>query len=285
MIVDAHTHIFPDPIAPGVIKKLQGDSKVAAYTQATGSSLVASMDRAGIDLSLNLPAATNPLKVRKINELSAMRNHCQKRIFSIGCIHPDCADVRAELERVRELGLKAVKLHPYFQHHDFDDPAYLRLMNIAGELDLIVVAHTGTDMGFPGQYRCTTRMIANVLRQVKGVKLVLAHMGGCGNWEDIMPAIDSSCVYLDCAYSMGLVLDREGNPVPDAPRLLAAEEFLQMVDSFGCERILFGSDSPWMDQGNSLALVDELPLDACAKARIMGENALELFGLRDWIKE
>ena len=284
MIIDAHSHIFPDNIAKGALSKLQAGSNAGIFCEATEKALTASMAQAGIDLCINLPCGTNPAKVRQINQLSARRNSRQKKIFSIGCIHPDCADVKGELALAAQLGLKAVKIHPYFQNHDFDDPVYLRLMEAAGELGLIVVAHTGTDLGYPGLYRCTTPMIANVLKSLRGVKLVLAHMGGCGNWEDIMEVVADSDVMLDCAYSLGCTLDMEGKPMAGMPSLLTAEQFMTMEKVLGPERILFGTDSPWMDQRHTLDLFLSLPLSPEAQARILYQNALALYGLQDWME-
>ena len=284
MIIDAHSHIFPDNIAKGALSKLQAGSNAGIFCGATEEALTASMAQAGIDLCINLPCGTNPAKVRQINQLSARRNSRQKKIFSIGCIHPDCADVKGELALAAQLGLKAVKIHPYFQNHDFDDPAYLRLMEAAGELGLIVVAHTGTDLGYPGLYRCTTPMIANVLKSLRGVKLVLAHMGGCGNWEDVLEVVADSDVMLDCAYSLGCTMDMEGKPMAGMPSLLTAEQFMAMEKVLGPERILFGTDSPWMDQRHTLDLFLALPLSPEAQARILYQNALELYGLQTWIE-
>lgn len=283
MIVDAHSHIFPDNIAKNALKKLQAGSNAGIFCQATEKALTASMAQAGIDLCINLPCGTNPAKVRQINQLSAHRNSRQKKIFSIGCIHPDCADVKAELALAARLGLKAVKIHPYFQNHDFDDPAYLRLMEAAGELGLIVVAHTGTDLGYPGVYRCTTPMIANVLKSVRGVRMVLAHMGGCGNWEDVLEVVADSDVMLDCAYSLGCTLDMEGKPMAGMPSLLTAEQFMTMFHRLGPERILFGTDSPWMDQKDTLELFQALPLSPEARERILWKNAMELYNLQPWL--
>ena len=284
MIIDAHSHIFPDNIAKAVLKKLQAGSNAGIFCEATEKALTASMAQAGIDLCINLPCGTNPAKVRQINQLSARRNSRQKKIFSIGCIHPDCADVKAELALAAQLGLKAVKIHPYFQNHDFDDPAYLCLIEAAGELGLIVVAHTGTDLGYPGLYRCTTPMIANVLKSLRGVKLVLAHMGGCGNWEDVLEVVADSDVMLDCAYSLGYTLDMEGKPMAGMPSLLTAEQFMAMLNVLGPERILFGTDSPWMDQKDTLDLFLALPLSREAQERILYQNALELYGLQNWME-
>ena len=263
---------------------MQAGSNAGIFCEATEKALTASMAQAGIDLCINLPCNTNPATVGQINRLSARRNSRQKKIFSIGCIHPDCPDVKAELALAARLGLKAVKIHPYFQNHDFDDPAYLHLMEAAGELGLIVVAHTGTDLGYPGLYRCTTPMIANVLKSLRGVKLVLAHMGGCSNWEDILEVVADSDVMLDCAYSLGCTLDMEGKPMAGMPSLLTAEQFMTMEKVLGPERILFGTDSPWMDQRHTLDLFLALPLSPEAQARILYQNALELYGLQTWIE-
>lgn len=284
MIIDAHTHIFPDNIARGAIKTMQSSSHAAVYCEATESALAEAMESAGIDVSINLPCVTNPLKVRQINERSARRNSRQNKIFNIGGIHPDCADVKDELRRVAGLGLKAVKIHPYFQGYDFDDIEYLRLMEAAGELGLAVVSHVGLDMGFIGQVRATTEMIKNVLRSVGGVKLVLAHMGGCGNWNDIGEVLESSDVYVDSAFSMGSVRRMDGGVTPGTPPLLTAEQFMGIYKCQGADRVMFGTDSPWRDLRHNLDMMAALPLSDAERERVMYKNALELFGLGDWIK-
>ena len=127
-------------------------------------------------------------------------------------------------------------------------------------------------------------MIANVLKTLPDVKMVLAHMGGCGNWNDVLEVVAGSKVILDCAYSLGFSLDMEGKPMPGIPRLLTEERFMEMVKVLGPERILFGTDSPWMDQRHSLDLFLSLPLSPEAQAQILYQNALALYGLQDWVK-
>lgn len=277
MIIDFHTHFYPDKIARQVIGKLLRETNGAAYSDGTMDGLLCSMDRAGIDMAVNLPVATNPLKAEKMNEASAESNRRQGRIFSLGCIHPDCADIKAELKRISRLGLKGFKLHPYFQQTDFDDIRYLRILDAAGELGLVAVTHAGTDFGFPGQIKCTTKMILSALRQVGPVKLLLAHMGGYGNWEEAEELAEWSSVYLDTAFTLG----KERNMTagfPNSPELLSAQRFMEIVGLFGEERILFGSDSPWFDQSDALALINALPLTAAAKERVFSLNTMALLG-------
>ena len=124
-----------------------------------------------------------------------------------------------------------------------------------------------------------------VLKTLPDVKMVLAHMGGCGNWHDVLEVVAGSKVILDCAYSLGFSLDMEGKPMPSIPRLLTEERFMEMVNVLGPERILFGTDSPWTDQRHSLEQFLSLPLSPEARERILYQNALDLYNLQSWLEE
>ena len=117
MVIDIHTHTFPDKLAAPTIRKLQGACHTRAFTDATNAGLAASMARAGIDCSVVLPVATNPHQVAHVNESAAQINARGRGtgIYSFGCIHPDCPDPRGELARIAALGLKGIKLHPAYQ--------------------------------------------------------------------------------------------------------------------------------------------------------------------------
>ena len=66
MIIDIHTHTFPDRIARAAIDKLSKAAHAAAFTDASNQSLLSSMEKAGIDLSVIAPVATSPAQVEKI---------------------------------------------------------------------------------------------------------------------------------------------------------------------------------------------------------------------------
>ena len=74
MVIDIHTHTFPDKIAAGAIAKLQASSHTIPFTDGTNAGLAASMARAGVDASLILPVATNPRQVRHVNDNAAQVN-------------------------------------------------------------------------------------------------------------------------------------------------------------------------------------------------------------------
>ena len=141
MIVDLHTHTFPDSIAPATVDKLQALSHTRPFSDGTVSGLAASMERAGVDWSVVLPVATNARQVPRVNDASARL--CQEErgrgILSFGCMHPEFPDWRSELARVAGMGLRGIKLHPVYQGTDFDDPRFLRILERAGDMDMVGV--------------------------------------------------------------------------------------------------------------------------------------------------
>ena len=145
MVIDIHTHTFPDKLAATTIPKLEGMSHTRAYVDGTVSGLRTSMARAGVDASLVLPVATNPRQVVHVNDSSAQINDLgpETGVYSFGCMHPDFSDYRAELSRVKELGMKGIKLHPVYQGVDFDDIRTLRILDRAAELSAPCASWTG----------------------------------------------------------------------------------------------------------------------------------------------
>ena len=282
MIIDIHTHTFPDKIAAATLDKLKHLSHTIPFTDGTAAGLAASMARAGVDRSVVMPVATSPRQVPHVNDASARMNElgAQTGVLSFGCMHPDFDGWKEELARVRDLGLKGIKLHPQYQDTDFDDPRYLRILDRCGELGLVVLTHAGLDIGMPGKDNCAPEMVARVLEQVGPVKLVLAHMGGWRQWDRVEALLPGTGVYLDTSYSLGAIspLD-DGYYRPGDLPLLDETAFLRMVGKFGADRVLFGTDSPWDDQESALARLRALPLESAELDAILGGNAQRLLGI------
>ena len=285
MILDFHTHTFPDAIAQSAVDKLKRNSHTLPFTDGTVGGLRASMARAGIDASLVLPVATSARQVPHVNNASIRMNEQagETGVYSLGCMHPDFPDWHDELGRLSRAGVKGIKVHPPYQGVDFDDPRFLRILNRAGELGLFVILHAGLDVGLPGAEQATPDKVLRAIREVGPVTLVLAHMGGWRCWQAVEQLLPGTGVYLDTSFSLDPMTPLGDGYYPDEQSLERLDEaaFLRMIRLFGPDHILFGTDSPWEDQAAEVKKIQSLPLTDTEKNAILGENAKALLGIRD----
>ena len=279
MIIDFHTHIFPNKISAAVIEKLSRTSKTIAFSDGTLDGLLKSMEKSGVNISVILPVATNTEQVEKINNSAARTNEkfFERGIISFASIHPDFQNYRAELSRVKNLGFKGIKIHPVYQDTNLDDKKFLRIFDRAAELDLIVVTHAGLDIGFPGVIKCSPKMSRKVIEEIGEFKFVLAHMGGWKNWDEVLFELADKKFFLDTSFSTGKIFPRSDSKWNDDDlNLMDEKKFLRFIKTFGAEKIFFGTDSPWTSAENSIQFIKNLPITDAEKNKILGENAAKL---------
>ena len=70
MIIDFHTHIFPDSLAPRAIDKLSKSADIISYTDGTFHGLQDSMKQSGITYSVLLPVVTKPSQQEDVNRIA-----------------------------------------------------------------------------------------------------------------------------------------------------------------------------------------------------------------------
>ena len=282
MIIDIHTHIFPDKIAESTLKILSGKSHTPPFTDGTLNGLMVSMKKFSVDVSIILPVATKLEQVIKINDNAAQINEkfFDAGIISFASIHPDFEKFRAELSRVKSLGFKGIKIHPVYQDTNLDDKKFLRIFDRAAELDLIVITHAGLDIGFPNVIRCTPKMARHVVEEIGEFKFILAHMGGWKSWDEVAEELSDVNIFVDTAFSTGLIPNKENFYSAEEMKMLDAENFMKLYKIFGAGKILFGTDSPWMEQGTPIDFINALPIDDADKNKIFGLNAAKLLQLK-----
>ncbi|MBR5641786.1 MAG: amidohydrolase family protein [Firmicutes bacterium] len=283
MIVDIHTHTFPDAIAARAVDKLKHNSHTQPFLDGTAASLSASSEAAGVDFSVIQPVATSPAQVADINNgaIEANRSSGATRLISFGCMHPGFEKPEEECARLAEAGVKGIKLHAVYQRTDMDDPTYVRVMKAAADAGLIVLVHAGIDVGFLDLRHCDPDKIARAIDAAGGGRYILAHMGGWRQWDEAQALFaGQKNVWLDTSFSLGdmVPLDDGFYDTHSAARL-SEERFLQMKEAFGAEKLLFGTDSPWADQAEEIARIRSLPMTEEEKSAILGGNAAKLLGL------
>lgn len=280
-IIDMHTHTFPDKIAGKALEKLSLMSGTCYFTDGTESGLVESSKEAGITYSVILPVATSAEQVSKINDgvIAHAKSRFQEGIISFGAMHPDFDHPEAELAKISEAGVKGIKLHPAYTSTDMDDPKFIRILKAAAENDLLVTAHAGIDIGIPGHDYCDTNMVLRVFDKIPNLKLILAHMGGWTRWENVAKDLAGSPAYYDTSFSFGPMKVRADRNPEEIPSLMEADAFIDLCHVLGCDRILFGTDSPWANQADGVAQLLATSLAEEEKAKILYENAKNLLQL------
>ncbi len=279
-IIDFHTHAFPDKIAGKTIEFLSKKGGIPAHTDGTADGLRKALSEAGISLGVVLPVVTKAEQFESITRYAQQINEEQNlqdaisvhegttaataQLLSFGGIHPDSTDYKKELKTLFGLGFRGIKLHPDYQGVYFDDIRYLRIMEYASELGMIIITHAGVDIGFPDMVRCTPERALRVLREVKPEKLVLAHCGGWSLWEEVIHTLTGEPVYMDTAYSMGHISE---------------EHFVTLCRAHGAEKILFATDCPWGNPKRDVETFLSMPLTSEEQELILHKNAERLLGL------
>ena len=281
MIIDIHTHTFPDSVAAKALENCSNGGALMPFTDGTIKGLSDSIRDAGVDLAVNLPIATRAKQTEGINRLAAEINKNTKEtgIMSFGSLHPDNENAEEILKGIKEAGLKGIKLHPVFQNCYIDDPRMKRIIACASDLDLIIIVHAGMDISFPDVDLTTAEHLVPVLKEVKPKKMILAHMGSWGQWDRGFEIAREHDVYIDTAFTFRpAYLKKLPHEEMDC-RFMLREEFVKWVKTTGPDRILFGTDSPWSSHRETLEQFKEMPLTYYEKKKIFSENAAKLLGL------
>lgn len=280
MIIDMHTHTFPEKIADKALEKLSKLSGTVYFTNGTESGLKSSMKQAGIDYSVILPVATSAEQVSKINEgvIVLKEKRFEEGIISFGAMHPEYENPKQEILKLKEAGVQGIKLHPAYVGTDFDDIRFLRILDACAEQDLAVTVHSGIDIGIPDKDYCSTKMILNVLSQIDFEKLILAHMGGWQCWDAVKKDLAGAPLFYDTSFSYGPITPRPDRDPKETPVQMTESQFVELCRVLSCDRILFGTDCPWGDQKAEVDRFMNLPLTDSEKELILSNNARKILG-------
>jgi len=258
-VIDAHTHFFPDAVARKAIPRMEENSGQRAFHDGTLAGLVASMDQAGIGKSIVLPVATNPDKVGSVNLFSA--SVASPRVAMSGALHPKAGQWRAHLDQMLGLGFRAVKFHPDYQEFRPDDPACLDLFAALRDAGVLVIFHAGEDLSYQPPAAGPPASIAALLDRLPGLAVYATHLGGFRMWDEVLACLAGRGVYMDTSFSFGYA---------------SREMILRLIRANGADYVLYGSDSPWLDQRAELENVRGLGLPPAAEEKILCANALRL---------
>jgi len=281
MIIDFHTHTFPDKIAKRAIETLSETSRTIPYTDGTFNSRSLSMKEAGIDYCVNLSVATKAHQVEDINSLAiaAVKDTETNGVIPFGSMHPDYQNVKKELKRLKDGGVKGIKIHPAFYQLDICDKRIMNIIYEAQVADLIVVTHAGWDIGFEERNYIPVNSLLRILLDIRPRKMVLAHMGGWDDWIKVKMYLAGSDYYFDTSFSIGQIKCREDLPDPMRTANLRDGDFVRLCRYHGMDKILFGTDSPWASQPEYVEHINSLWFTEEEKIKLFSENAQKLLSI------
>jgi predicted TIM-barrel fold metal-dependent hydrolase len=173
--------------------------------------------------------------------------------------HPE--RVRPELERAfDQLGLPMIKLHPTIVDYPIAGPAYEPVWHFASERRTVVLSHTWT-----GTSTCAPEQFGPLAQEYRDIAFILGHSGGtpAGYVEAIEVARNHPNIYLDLCRS-------EMSPV----------WVERIVTEVGPERVLWGTDFPFLDPSYPVGRLACTRLSDEAKRQVFGESVANLLRAR-----
>jgi hypothetical protein len=262
-IIDFHAHAFPDELAPRAMKKLLEEAPgVSAFLDGTVKSLTESMERNGVSKSVICCIATTP------EQFTPILNWCKKtqtdRLIMFPSIHPGDTQWKERISLIKAAGFKGVKFHPYYQDFRIDGDRMLQIYEQLQNKDLMAVIHTGFDIAFPNDDRADCRRILKVTEMFPKLKFVATHLGAWQQWEDVVRMLAGKHIYMELSWSL---------------EYLTSDQAREIILTHPADCILFGTDSPWTDQGKTLSLLRNLKLPQGLERKILQDNAMALLGL------
>jgi predicted TIM-barrel fold metal-dependent hydrolase len=279
MILDFHTHIFPESFRhrreqlatrDATFGELYADPKAK---MATADGLVAAMDDDGVEISVVMGVGwTDPGIAREANDyiIASVSRH-PGRLIGFAGVSPAWPDGGfEEADRCARAGLRGIgELHPDTQRFDLGDASTMApLVGVALEHGLVLTTHSSEPVGhsYAGKGRTRPEVLWRFIENYPDVTLACAHWGGGLPFYALMPEVAESLgnVYFDTAAS---------------PFLYDRRIFSVAASLVGADKILLASDFPLMRLGRVLGQLDRSGLSELDRQAVSGDNAVRLLGL------
>ncbi len=264
MLIDFHVHAFPDFLASKAVPLLAEKGGIPYFGDGTVSNLIAKMDECGVDRSVILNIATNPKQQTNVNNFAIEINYANPRLYALGSLNPDSDCIETEARRLKDSGIRGIKIHPEYMNSTIDDVKFDPIFKACIENDLFVISHSGWDFISPSFIHCTPERILRVLNRFPELRLVAAHVGANRLWDDVERLLVGKNLWIDTSLAPMFELDKK-----------QCERILKNHDP---NKLLFGSDFPWYRADSELEYIESLDISADLKRKIYSENAINLLG-------
>lgn len=261
MIIDAHTHIWPDALAERALtaNRLPGLQPIG---DGKAGSLKADMAAKGIRHSVALGVAGAAKHVHSTNEFITSLD--RETFTPFGTVHVGLS-VEENLASLRRNNLRGVKVHPLFQSYGLMHERLWELFEAFGD-EIGVIVHVGAGGTGAVNELSTPKMLHQIVRTFPKLRLVACHFGGYHMLAEAEQELRGLNVVLETSW-------------PPALSEVDPATVRRLITRHGAERIVFGSDWPMTDPAREIAAIRALNLGDDAEAAVLGGNLARVLQL------
>jgi len=268
-VVDAHVHLFPSRVLAAIWRWFDRNAWPIRY-KLSSEQVVDFLFKRGLSRIVALHYSHTAGMARALNQYMAEFCRADPRIIGLATVLPGEPEAARIVREAFASGLKGVKLHCHVQCFSPDEDRVGPIYQECEKANLPMVIHAGREPSsqhYPcDTYQlCSADRIERVLRAHPRLKLCVPHLGA------------------DEFNSYQRLLERYDNLWLDTTMAIAdyfpASAPVDLIRSWP-ERILYGTDFPNLPYAwdRELKRLLALKLPADAEAKILGQNALSLFG-------
>jgi uncharacterized protein len=273
LIVDAHVHLFPDPLFEAIWQWFEGFAWSIRY-KLNADDIIEFLLSRGIGHIVALHYAHRPGIACSLNAFMAELCGRRPQVTGTATVFPGEKGARAILEEAFQLGLHGVKLHAHVQYFQMDSDAIREICEVCVDCCEPLVMHVGREPRNPYyKYECDPYSICRsdkleqILIDFPALKVCVPHMGAdeYSAYQRLLELYDN--LWLDISM---VIADYLPNSFP--PNLA----------DMRMDRIMYGTDFPHIPYAwdRELKHLCELGLSEESMELILGRNAVEFFDIR-----
>jgi predicted TIM-barrel fold metal-dependent hydrolase len=278
MIIDSHTHIFPDEVRKdreAFCKKDEGFSFIYKSSKAKMvgmDDVIASMDECGIDRSVicGFPWGRPDLCALHNQYLMESASRYPNRFIVFVSLLFSNSDWSAkELSRAIEGGARGVGEIAFYRDEmtSQDIHSMKPILTQMEKQGIPLLLHTNETLGhsYPGKGKTPLDRFYELILLFPNLPVILGHWGGGLLFYELMPEVAKSManVYYDTAAS---------------PFIYSKKIYAIAREMVGAEKIFFGTDFPLISPRRYFKELEESGLSKQDQERILGLNFSKRFG-------
>ena len=181
-VIDFHTHIFPAKLAARAVTNIGGYYSLPMECDGTAEGLLRSCETLPNMRFVISSATLKPENLHHGNDYLLEEAKLHPEFIPFSSFHPllPIKKICAELDRVKALGSKGIKMHPDFQHFNLDEPNLFPAYRYCAEIGLPILFHVGditTDFSTPCR-------LYNLMDKIPELTVIAAHLGGYQEWDE-----------------------------------------------------------------------------------------------------